>query len=500
MALSRALGIRTTRASFLALWAFVAVSCRDAGDPTAPPVEAARAASPGGPTVGSVVPASAERGVTRDITVNGSGFDQGSAVRLERQGVPAQGITTNATTYVSSRKLIANVTIAADAAVGKYDVAVMTLGGRKGVGIELFAVTYKLDELGIIGGTWSRAHAINDRGEVVGESCTADCLATAFYWTDATGLVNLGTLAGYSRSAAYAINERGQVFGEVSCRGTDPGCGGVYVKAPVRWDRVGAGWTITPVQGCSVVNLAGDNSGKFVINNNDQCIGRTPSPGSVPLVQTLSGGAVINTEPLPPVFLTGFSRANAISDTRMIAGGAAAENTLQQPVVWYRLLTGAWVVLRLGIPSPNTWGVANDISEPDVAGRVRVTGYADQGAVGQRVTSAPRAVRWTLQADASGAWQVVSIAVLPSSTTGQYPGAWGVAVNNAGDAVGIADGHIMDGAPTKWAVDGGRETLPGIASGVKGRAVAINSQGWIVGAVWDDTNKCDRAAIWRQRP
>jgi len=268
MALSRALGIRTTRASFLALWAFVAVSCRDAGDPTAPPVEAARAASPGGPTVGSVVPASAERGVTRDITVNGSGFDQGSAVRLERQGVPAQGITTNATTYVSSRKLIANVTIAADAAVGKYDVAVMTLGGRKGVGIELFAVTYKLDELGIIGGTWSRAHAINDRGEVVGESCTADCLATAFYWTDATGLVNLGTLAGYSRSAAYAINERGQVFGEVSCRGTDPGCGGVYVKAPVRWDRVGAGWTITPVQGCSVVNLAGDNSGKFVINNN----------------------------------------------------------------------------------------------------------------------------------------------------------------------------------------------------------------------------------------
>lgn len=494
----RSLRFRISGARLIALTLF-AISCRDINEPMAPSALAAKPGGSGNPTVTSVVPSSAERGVTRDITVNGSGYDQGSAVQLERQGIPAAGITTNSTTYVSSSKLIANITIAADADVGKYDVAVLSYGGRKGVGIELFAVTYKLDELGIIGGTWSRAHAINDRGEVVGESCTADCLATAFYWTDATGLVNLGTLPGYSRSAAYAINERGQVFGEVSCRGTDPGCGGVYMKAPVRWDRVGAGWTITPVQGCSVVMLAGDQSGKFVINNNDHCVGRTATPSFAPVVQTLSGGSVISTEPLPSVFPGGSNRANAISDTRMVAGSANAPGSLSQPVVWYRPVTGAWVALRLGIPSPNTWGVANDISEPDVAGRVRVTGYADQGQVGQRVTSAPRAVRWTLQADASGAWQVVSIEVLPSSTTGKYPGAWGVAVNNAGDAVGIADGGIMDGAPAKWPAGGGRQSLPVLGNGGKGRAVAINSQGWIVGAVWDNVNNCDRAAIWRQQ-
>jgi len=111
-------------------------SCREAEkELTAPPVSAARAPANGGPTVTSVVPDSSPPGVTLDITVNGSGFAQGSAVTLERQGAPAAKITTNSTTFVTTKKLIANITIAADADSGKYDVAVTT-SERKGVGIE----------------------------------------------------------------------------------------------------------------------------------------------------------------------------------------------------------------------------------------------------------------------------------------------------------------------------------------------------------------------------
>src|SRR6266545_6937752 len=103
--LSRAAG-----AALIALATFT-VSCREFDEPTAP--LALAAPGTGDPTVSSVVPDSALRGVTLDITVRGSGFDQGSAVQLERQGVPAAGITTNATTFVTSRRLIANITIAA---------------------------------------------------------------------------------------------------------------------------------------------------------------------------------------------------------------------------------------------------------------------------------------------------------------------------------------------------------------------------------------------------
>ena len=252
--------IRSASAALIALATF-AVSCRDAADePTAPPVFAKSGGSgapSGAPTVSSVVPASSPPGVTLNITVNGSGFAQGSVVNLERQGVPAAKITTNATSFVSSKKVIANITIAADADTGKYDVAVVS-SGRKGVGIESFTVAYVLDELGIIGGTWSRAHAINDRGEVVGASCTSDCLATAFYWTEAGGMQSLATLPGFSRSEAYAINNRSQIFGVVICRSTDPGCGGTSKKRLVRWDKVGESWLITPVDGCSVESFMAD--------------------------------------------------------------------------------------------------------------------------------------------------------------------------------------------------------------------------------------------------
>src|SRR5262245_38808050 len=194
----------------LAVLVTITTSCRDLNElPTAPrgPAEAARAVS-GAPTVNSVVPDSSKRNVTLDVTINGSGYDQGSVARFERQGIPASKVTTNSTTFVSSRKLIANITIAVDADTGKYDVAVLASDGRKGVGIEVFTVEYLVNELGVIGGTWSIANAINDAGEVVGESCTQVCLSTAFYWTKSTGLVDLGTLPGYSRSGAYAITIR----------------------------------------------------------------------------------------------------------------------------------------------------------------------------------------------------------------------------------------------------------------------------------------------------
>jgi probable HAF family extracellular repeat protein len=67
-------------------------------------------------------------------------------------------------------------------------------------------------DLGTLGGNYSFAHAINNRGQVVGTSTTATGVERAFLWENGT-MTQLGTLGGRNSTAA-AINNRGQVVGQ----------------------------------------------------------------------------------------------------------------------------------------------------------------------------------------------------------------------------------------------------------------------------------------------
>jgi hypothetical protein len=124
--------------AFLVLWA-----C--SGDPATSPnvgnVEAARAS--GGVSVKSTAPDSAPPDITLDVRVLGSGYDAGSKAIWAVDGdttFATTKIRTNSTRYVSSRELVANITITADAREVLYDVVVTAAGGKHGIGIELFAV------------------------------------------------------------------------------------------------------------------------------------------------------------------------------------------------------------------------------------------------------------------------------------------------------------------------------------------------------------------------
>jgi probable HAF family extracellular repeat protein len=66
--------------------------------------------------------------------------------------------------------------------------------------------------LGTPAGGYSRAQAVNNRGQVAGWYRTMVGSHRAFFWDDANGMVDLGTLAGKS-SYAMAINDAGQVVG-----------------------------------------------------------------------------------------------------------------------------------------------------------------------------------------------------------------------------------------------------------------------------------------------
>jgi probable HAF family extracellular repeat protein len=73
-------------------------------------------------------------------------------------------------------------------------------------------------DLGTLGGSLSQAVAINEHGQVVGVSQTADGETHAFLWQDGQ-LVDLGAAAGAeTASTAVDINDRGQILGEVDGR------------------------------------------------------------------------------------------------------------------------------------------------------------------------------------------------------------------------------------------------------------------------------------------
>jgi probable HAF family extracellular repeat protein len=72
---------------------------------------------------------------------------------------------------------------------------------------------YEVIDLGTLGGTYSRAFAINDAGQVVGVSQTIESGGHAFFWDRRNGMIDLGVLYEGDMSAAYGVNDHGQVVG-----------------------------------------------------------------------------------------------------------------------------------------------------------------------------------------------------------------------------------------------------------------------------------------------
>src|SRR5204862_544099 len=71
-------------------------------------------------------------------------------------------------------------------------------------------------DLGTLGGSYSFAGAVNDSGQIVGDSAIATGNPRAFSWTSTGGMIDLGTLTLGGGTWAAAMNASGHVVGASS--------------------------------------------------------------------------------------------------------------------------------------------------------------------------------------------------------------------------------------------------------------------------------------------
>jgi probable HAF family extracellular repeat protein len=216
-----------------------------------------------------------------DETCTGTQVEQFRAVlwaagtHRPRELAPLPGDSTSAAVAINDRGQVVGISGACGTAVGGVSARHAVLWDAAG----------RPHYLGNIGGEqWNTPDAINDRGVVTGfanvpgGSTPASLFPHAFVWTARTGMQDLGTLAGDTLSEGLGINDRNQIVGE-SCHAQFANCRAVI------WQhgRISNLNELVPGYTGTLIN-AGD------INNRGEITGAASSDGAtVAYVATPSG-------------------------------------------------------------------------------------------------------------------------------------------------------------------------------------------------------------------
>jgi probable HAF family extracellular repeat protein len=183
-------------------------------------------------------------------------------------------------------------------------------------------------DLGTFGGFASRADAINDRGDAVGQSDTAtvdtngESISLAFL-ADKDGVHNLGALAGFKYSQAFGINNHGTVVGW--SYNEDPVIPGVTLSGfqATIWDKGSAR---------ALGHLGGGSSIAFDINNSGAIVGRSRLANGQNHAFLFVKGVLTDLGTLGGAR----SEARAINNRGQIAGQALLASGQGHAALWYR--------------------------------------------------------------------------------------------------------------------------------------------------------------------
>lgn len=449
----------------LLLLGFLMLSaCTDSAPPSGPSPSgiAMAVGGGGGPRVKSTVPDSATIDTTLNVRVLGGGFDVGSRADWALKGVVTDKIVTNSTQFVSSSELLANITIARNAEIARYDVIVTTSTGKGGIGTELFLVTLKAIDLGTLGGTYARAYAINNNGQIVGVSSPVVGAERATYWErvgpTTWSIRQLGAAPDESQSGAAGINDAGVIAGWTYNAGND--------GDPVRW--------LSPV--AAPENLWSDGREAGGINFAGKILGTVPVAATAEYEATTHGflwdnGVVTDLGDLGGRQSQAF-RINSAGDIVGYSRRVPLPAGRTRAVVWK-----AGVITELPmLPGGTHDAFARSINDAGV-----IVGHSPTAA-GQT-----HAVRWVPSASEPSGYRIEDLGLGYSVAR---------AINSYGEIVGE---YYKGGSwhAFYWHPQRGKTDLPPLRPGTDAQALAINDAREVVGSGYPRSNGTQlHAIVW----
>ncbi|HEY0871090.1 MAG TPA: hypothetical protein VGD55_11875, partial [Acidothermaceae bacterium] len=351
-------------------------------------------------------------------------------------------------------------------------------------------------DLGNLGGGASDAGAINDQGEVVGQS-----VGHAFSWTAAGGMVDLGDPFGTLPASTYAagVNDAGVVVGDST-------------TLPPFTEAFAFTWT--PAGGIALVGGLhfGDTPDAVAINSQGQMAGNNTTPtGTKHAVFWTAGHAPVDIGVLGGS--SGGSSATALNDNGQVVG-TSSTTTADDAFSW----TQAGGIVDLG----SLGGGSSDAVALNNAGEVVGFSYnshaqshafswtagggmVDLGTLGGTmsqpfgINSYGQVVGWSTNASGVAdafSW-TQSGGMVDLGNFGGAGGSLAMAVNNGGEVIGRSQTASGDWDPFSWTSAGGMVDL-GNLPGDWGYPVAINDAGQIVGYSFQAHNLGpDEATLWQ---
>ncbi|MGH2880350.1 MAG: hypothetical protein ACRDK4_12195, partial [Solirubrobacteraceae bacterium] len=199
-----------------------------------------------------------------------------------------------------------------------------------------------------LGGKDTAASEVNDDGQIVGYSFTPDERPNAYSWTQQLGLVDLGTLTGGSESRATRVNGRGQVVGWADTTSVQPGSDS-GIRHAFSWTQAGGMVDLGTFGGAASTAAA--------VNDNGQVIGYSDlASGAWRAFLWTRGGGMLDLGTLGGTTST----AHAISNDGQVAGQSTTAHNGPTHAFSWTLATGMVDLGTLGGSGSVARGVSNN--------------------------------------------------------------------------------------------------------------------------------------------
>ena len=307
-------------------------------------------------------------------------------------------------------------------------------------------------DLGTLGGTYSQAFFINDKGQVAGQSSSADGgTEHSFFWSRDTGIVDCGTLADISASGSVSVqglNNRGEVIGQ----NTDVGIHGVGTSHGYKWTLTTGMVALGSLKAARALSNSGEVAGYISLPQNDRH------------AALWTRGAVIDIQTLPALG----SDPRAMNNQGQVVGGFGFSLFEGHAFSW-RESTGMIDIGRVG----------------ENSGAIAVNNSGQVLGVLRTATGDAHPFIWSEQTG------LTDIGTLGVYSTTAY------AINEHGQITGDRwakdDTQLLGFA---WSVKTGMIDL-GTLGGTASEGWAINNRGQIVGSSYTSGNAQRHAALWQ---